>query len=226
MGYKTPDETSANGVPLVDAKDLQIANNTAELCVIDEESAHKDEHVAKEVTFNPDLIGPEDEADDEDDPDQGALTAGMGHAVSLGGDGAKKRRKKKPKSKRGLNAPTGFEEYYVDAPLTPAEHEEEQDLYHQSLPFRERIETAIQRYSAKRNLDSVRKNLFDKWLSYGGIDTGPKMFGGGLDAKTLSDKNAAEIREITATQYVGEDKGDGPDSEYVVDFVNVVKAFV
>ena len=27
------------------------------------------------------------------------------------------------------NAPTGFEEYYVDAPLTPAEHAEEKGLY-------------------------------------------------------------------------------------------------
>lgn len=27
------------------------------------------------------------------------------------------------------NAPTGFEEYYVDAPLTPAEYEEEQSMY-------------------------------------------------------------------------------------------------
>jgi hypothetical protein len=27
------------------------------------------------------------------------------------------------------NAPTGFEEYYVDAPLTPAEHKEEKKIY-------------------------------------------------------------------------------------------------
>lgn len=88
-----------------------------------------------------------------------------------------------------------------------------------------RIETAIQRYSAKRKLDSARKNVFDKWMTYGGVDAGPKMFSGGLDAKILSDKTAAEIRTLTATHYVGEDK-DGDDSEYVVDFEGVAKAFL
>lgn len=61
----------------------------------------------------------------------------------------KKSKKKKSKSKRGLvlstliwiwfkpnehgtqkNAPTGFEEFYVDVPVTPAEHQEELALYH------------------------------------------------------------------------------------------------
>lgn len=60
----------------------------------------------------------------------------------------KKKKKKKPKSKRGLvrcpssissfrtlhpkclqNKPTGFEEYYVDAPITPEEFEKERELY-------------------------------------------------------------------------------------------------
>lgn len=63
-------------------------------------------------------------------------------------------------------------------------------------------------------------------MKYGGVDTGPKMFSGGLDAKTLSDKTASEIRTITATHYVGEDKNDSDDSVYVVDFEAVVKAFV
>lgn len=63
-------------------------------------------------------------------------------------------------------------------------------------------------------------------MKYGGVDTGPKMFSGGLDAKTLSESTASEIRTITATQYVGEDKNDGEGSMYVVDFEAVVKAFV
>jgi hypothetical protein len=39
--------------------------------------------------------------------------------------------KKKPKVKRPK--PTGFEDYYADAPLTPAEHTEEQELYDRYL---------------------------------------------------------------------------------------------
>lgn len=52
------------------------------------------------------------------------------------------------------------------------------------------------------------------------------MFSGGLDAKMLSESTASEIRTMTATQYVGEDKNDSEGSMYVVDFEAVVKAFV
>ena len=38
-----------------------------------------------------------------------------------------KKKKKKPKVKRPK--PTGFEEYHADAPLTPGEYAEEQELY-------------------------------------------------------------------------------------------------
>ncbi|KAL9005150.1 MAG: hypothetical protein Q9188_002064 [Gyalolechia gomerana] len=130
----------------------------------------------------------------------------------------KKSRKKKSKSKRGLAAPTGFEEFYVDAPLTPAEFDEEKGLYDP------RIETAIQRYCARRNLDSKRKDVFDKYLSLGGISSGPKQFSGGLDAKDLSDMNAAEIALMKATHFVDVDKW-GPEEAYQVDFEGCVKSF-
>ena len=54
-----------------------------------------------------------------------------GDEVGLGVGTAKKKKKKKSKSKmgRGLNKPTGFEEYYVDPPVTPLEHTEELALY-------------------------------------------------------------------------------------------------
>lgn len=77
-------------------------------------------------------------------------------------------------------------------------------------------------------MDSERKDLFDKYLSFGGIDTSPKMFSGGLDANMLSEHNAKEIQEITATDAVGADKADiGKDSStWVVDFEGVAKAFL
>lgn len=40
-----------------------------------------------------------------------------------------KAKRRKPKSKRGLGKPTGFEEYYADGPMTPAEHKESRQLY-------------------------------------------------------------------------------------------------
>jgi len=70
--------------------------------------------------------------------------------------------------------------------------------------------------------------VFDKYMSFGGIDTGPKMFSGGLDANTLDEHDAKEIRDITATDFVGSDKGNiGKDSSvWTVDFEAVVKGFL
>ena len=171
----------------------------------------------EEDFVNNDIIGPEEE-DDEDN--QLVLER------STTSTGEKKKKKKKSKSKRGLTAPSGFEEYYVDAPLTPAEHGEEKGIYHNSVPFRERIEIAIQRFFAKRNLNSERKDVFDKYMAYGGVDSGQKMFLGGLDVKTLSERTAPEIATLTAKHSVGEDKADDGESAFVVDFDGVVKAFL
>ena len=94
-----------------------------------------------------------------------------------------------------------------------------------------RIEACIQRYKAKRRFDSHRKDLFDKYLSLGGIETGPKMFGGGLDAKAIDDMDAQEIATMTATDYVGKDKSSmgtsgQQNSEWVVDFEAVAKGYL
>ena len=144
-------------------------------------------------------------------------------AVGIGSAPKKKKKKSKSKSKRGLVAPTGFEEYYVDAPVTPAEFEEEKGLYDESRAFTERIEIAIQRYVAKRNLDSARKDLFDKYLAYGGIEAGPKMFGG-LATKDMPNLNAAQIAAQRARHFVGADKND--DEKFVVDFEACAAAFL
>lgn len=68
------------------------------------------------------------------------------------GESPKPKKKRKAKSKRGLvsspnsllfifncesglmngkAAPNGFEEYYVDVPILPAEYEEERGIYHE-----------------------------------------------------------------------------------------------
>ncbi|MCJ1401971.1 hypothetical protein MMC11_005188 [Xylographa trunciseda] len=138
----------------------------------------------------------------------------------------KKKKKKKKSGKKGAAAPTGFEEYYVDVPVTPEQYEEEKAIYDPSITFSERIETAIQRYVAKRKFDSERKDLFDKYMTYGGVDSGPKMFGGGLDQHTLEDSSAADIATMTATNFVDFDKHDPRSSQYVVDFDGVLKGFL
>ncbi|CAD6563964.1 MAG: hypothetical protein ASARMPRED_002593 [Alectoria sarmentosa] len=146
--------------------------------------------------------------------------------MDVGEKKKKKSKKKKPKSQRGLNNPTGFEEYYVDPPITPAEYEEEKSIYDVSLPFAQRIEKAIQRFLARRNLDSTRKNLFTKYLIHGGIEAGPKMFTGGLDTETLETRNAAEIAELRATTFVDSNKNDIGMSDHVVDFEGCLGSFM
>lgn len=49
----------------------------------------------------------------------------------------KKKRKSKSKMKKGQSKPHGFEEYYVDPPVSPEDFTLEQSLYHPSKPFEE-----------------------------------------------------------------------------------------
>ena len=51
------------------------------------------------------------------------------------------------------------------------------------------------------------------------------MFGG-LDATILATKTAAEIAELSATNYVGGDKGRPGDNTWVVDFEGCLKSFL
>lgn len=46
-----------------------------------------------------------------------------------------KTKHRRPKSQRGAGKPTGFEEYYADGPLTPAEHEEMRRIYDPYVHF-------------------------------------------------------------------------------------------
>ena len=221
------------------ADDAYEINGDLEIIGISDEEVDRDEK--KQNGDNTDVkpnghpakqpMGNSSEAEEDLEPDPPAhkmADEGAGDhentAVGIGSAPKKKKKKsKKPKSKRGLAAPTGFEEYYVDAPVTPAEFAEEKGLYDESRAFTERIEMAIQRYVAKRNFDSARKDLFDKYLAYGGIEAGPKMFGG-LAPKDMSTMNAAEIAAQRARHFVNPDKDNY--EKFVVDFEACAAAFL
>ena len=81
----------------------------------------------------------------EDEVQEGMLVTNDGNIPD--GEKKKKKKSKRSKAKRGLvrttwykgdtkltgcwqKAPTGMEEFFADAPLTPAEYEEEKNLYH------------------------------------------------------------------------------------------------
>lgn len=93
---------------------------------------------------HPDQPIPEDEPADHPDDDDYGEVVDLPPPEQL----KKKKRRKKPKSQRGLvrkhglrslgdpqtdpssqDKPTGFEDFFADAPMTPAQHAEEQELY-------------------------------------------------------------------------------------------------
>ncbi|CAJ2514095.1 Uu.00g022140.m01.CDS01 [Anthostomella pinea] len=141
----------------------------------------------------------------------------------------KKKGKKTPKSRKNI---TGFEEFYADAPMTPAEAAlEKKQLYDPTRPFADRIEECIQRYRARRRLDEERTQMFNKYLFLGGIDSSPRQFTGmGLDKEGLEEADADQIRSMTAVDFVGNAGSrfyDGTVTEHwEVDFEAIVKGFL
>ncbi|KAE8149153.1 Argonaute complex, subunit Arb1 [Aspergillus avenaceus] len=132
----------------------------------------------------------------------------------------KKKRSSKPKSKRGKNKPTGFEEYYVDAPMTPDEYAEEKSIYDISRPIAHRIEDALLRYEKNRRLEPERREVFLRYLAYGGVDTGPKMFAG-VDNRELQQMDSEQILVAKGQTSIRDDHSHLP-----IDFDAVAKGYL
>ncbi|KAI1624777.1 Argonaute siRNA chaperone complex subunit Arb1-domain-containing protein [Exophiala viscosa] len=137
----------------------------------------------------------------------------------------KKRKKAKPKSQRGLGKPTGFEDFFADAPMTPAQHAEEQELYDPALHFVDRVLTAIARFERTRKLVSERREILFKYLAYGSIETGPNQFQGGQDTEGM---DKTQIAQTLTQARIRDDKRDlGTETSlYEVDFQGVMKGFL
>jgi hypothetical protein len=63
-------------------------------------------------------------------------------------------------------------------------------------------------------------HVFTKYMSYGGVSVGPKMFGG-VDQRDLENMDAGEIMTARAQASITEDR-----SEWIVDFEAVAKGFL
>ncbi|EDN02996.1 predicted protein [Histoplasma mississippiense (nom. inval.)] len=129
-------------------------------------------------------------------------------------DPKKSKKKKRTKKSRGKNKGSGFEEYAADGPITVAEYEENKIRYDR------RLETAIQRFQAKRSMNIDRRNVFTKYMSYGGVDIGPKMFEGN-DQRDLMDMDSEDILTAAAQASVPENRVG-----WDVDFEAVAKGFL
>ncbi|GAB1191367.1 hypothetical protein APSETT444_000539 [Aspergillus pseudonomiae] len=110
--------------------------------------------------------------------------------------------------------PTGFEEYYVDAPMTPKEYEEEKELYDI------RIEAAILRYQNNRRMGPERREVFMRYLAYGGVDVGPKMFTG-VDEQELQKLDSEQVLIAKGQANIRQEC-----TKLTVDFNTVVKGYL
>ncbi|RDA89413.1 hypothetical protein CP532_6125 [Ophiocordyceps camponoti-leonardi (nom. inval.)] len=129
------------------------------------------------------------------------------------------------------NRGTGFEEYFADPPMTPAEAAEEKDeIYSIDIPFESRIQSCIQRFRARRRLPVDKTRFFNEYLFLGGIDTSTNQFGG-QDHRDLRDLTPAERRDVTATDTVHTDSFTSDrfyragDENWTVDFTAIVAGF-
>jgi hypothetical protein len=182
---------------------------------IDEDSSN--------ISTKPSQPDPANDATDEPSGDELGVEVKVEHAVKK----KKKKSKSRSASKRGLNAPDGFEEFFADAPMTAEEFAADQEQYSPELPFIDRVLAAVQRFERTRKMSSERRNIFYKYLAYGGIDISPNMFqsAAGLDRSTMTkDELAVALSQVS----IGTDTYDltSPNALYTVDFVACAKGFL
>ncbi|KAF2739109.1 hypothetical protein EJ04DRAFT_428088 [Polyplosphaeria fusca] len=128
-----------------------------------------------------------------------------------------------PGMTKNLMKPTGFEDTYVEPPITPAEAEEESAMYDPDKSFVERIEIAIQRFKSKKRMHEKYSRVFNKWMEFGGIDSQPNLFAG-LAKQDMANMDAMEIARAKAAHFVPWDRDDA--NKWEVDFVGVAEAFL
>ena len=120
--------------------------------------------------------------------------------------------------------PTGFEENFADAPVTPAEYATNRNLYDPSISFATRIETAIQRYRARRKFHVETARIFSEFLSFGGIDSTQKQFTGRLTKADLAALEPEDVAAMTGIDVVRE--AVLSNEKWEVDFVAVANGFL
>ncbi|CAI6078448.1 unnamed protein product [Clonostachys chloroleuca] len=169
------------------------------------------------------------EGDDESDYEgQGySIEEAFGNGSTTASTGAKKARGQRSQTTRGPTAlpayrGTGFEEYFADPPMTPAEAEQEREEI-----YSERIENCINRYRSRRRLQTEHSRYLNEYLFLGGIDTSPAQFRG-RDPKALKELTPAQRRQAMShdvAKSVGDRFYDGDKERWVVDFTGVAAGF-
>ena len=82
------------------------------------------------------------------------------------------------------------------------------------------MEDAILRFQKNRRIESDRREIFTKYLAYGGVDVGPKMFGG-VDDHDLKEMDNEEILLTRGQSSIAQERAD-----LEIDFNAVVKGYL
>lgn len=130
----------------------------------------------------------------------------------------------KPWLTKAMLKPTGYEHDHAEPALTPEEYNQERECYNPDLPFALRIETAMQRYKARRKFHQENAHIFNHFLAFGGIETGPRQFTGGITKHDLEENTAQERAAITAIYHVPERVLD--KTKWAVDFAGIAQGFL
>jgi Argonaute siRNA chaperone (ARC) complex subunit Arb1 len=90
-----------------------------------------------------------------------------------------------------------------------------------------RIITAIHRYERRRRMVPTTRDIFYKYLAYGGLDVTPNMFQGisERDAESMDKENLTHALAQTSLSHQFRDIGK-ETSQWVVDFEGVMKGFL
>jgi hypothetical protein len=90
-----------------------------------------------------------------------------------------------------------------------------------------RIITAIQRYERRRRMEATTRDIFQKYLAYGGLDVGPNMFQGVSEQDAESMDKDTLSRAMAQANLSHEFRDIGKEaSKWVVDFEGTMKGFL
>ncbi|KAI7858381.1 Argonaute siRNA chaperone complex subunit Arb1-domain-containing protein [Circinella umbellata] len=145
---------------------------------------------------------------------------GLSTPVNVTSSEKPKKKKKKKKSKTaglpeaGTELADDYKEKYNEDVLD--------NPYDPERPLAQRVEYAIWKYRKNHRFSEAKKNIFDSYLRFGGITTGPNAFmgratGGDQDADGEADWEAAKI----GTDVVNDD-----DEELEVNFTEVAQVYL
>lgn len=82
------------------------------------------------------------------------------------------------------------------------------------------MEEAILRYQKNRRIVTERREVFMKYLSYGGVNVSQKMFAG-VDDREMQEMDSEQIMLFRGQTSIEEDRSDQP-----IDFDAVVKGYL